>query len=77
MPAVMDAMASLGGLAEYRIEDQRLVIEGFDCPLAQTVTRHPCTCRVLQTMLEDVLDQPVTEECDRSAAPRCRFLIPA
>jgi predicted ArsR family transcriptional regulator len=73
IPAVMETMGSLGGLAEYRIEGQSLVIEGFDCPLARTVTNHPCACRVVQAMLEDMFGQPVTEACDRSGAPRCQF----
>jgi len=73
IPAVMETMGALGGLAEYRIEDQCLTIEGFDCPLARTVTNHPCACRVLQAMLGVMFGQPVTEECDRSGAPHCRF----
>ena len=76
MPAVLDVMRDLGGLAEHHVTDGSLVIEGFDCPLAQTVSRNPCACRVVQTLLEDVLEQPVVEQCDRSAAPRCRFVIP-
>lgn len=75
MPGVLATLGDLGGLAEYSITDGSLIIEGFDCPLAQTVSRNPCACRVLQTLLEDVLEQPVVEQCDRSAAPRCRFVV--
>ena len=76
MPAVLETLGELGGLAEYHAADGCLVIEGFDCPLAKTVPRHPDACRVVQAMLEEVLEQPVTEECDRSGPPRCRFLVP-
>jgi len=69
------ALADFGGLAEVEKEDGRLIVRGYDCPIAGTVQHHPDACRVVQAMLETLLDRPVTGRCDRSGAPRCCFAV--
>lgn len=76
MPAVVEAMANMGGLAEIDTSDHAIVIKGYDCPISGAVERHPDACRVLQSMLSTVLDTPVEEHCDRSDPPRCCFAVP-
>jgi predicted ArsR family transcriptional regulator len=75
LPSVIDAFASIGGLAEVEATDGCVAIQGYDCPLARTVPEHPNACRVLESMLETALGEPVTEECDKSDPPRCRFVL--
>jgi DeoR family suf operon transcriptional repressor len=75
IPGVIEAFAGIGGLAELDASGASLVIQGYDCPIARAVQGYPGSCRVLQAMLETVLEQPVTESCDKSDPPRCRFVI--
>jgi predicted ArsR family transcriptional regulator len=76
LPAVVNAFADIGSLAEIEHAPGAIAIQGYDCPLARAATGQPQACRVLQAMLEEMLGQPVTESCDRGPSPRCRFLIP-
>jgi predicted ArsR family transcriptional regulator len=75
MPAVIDALANMGGLAELDTSDHTIIIRGYDCPISSTVKEHPDACRVLRSMLETILDAPVTDHCDRGDPPRCCFAI--
>jgi predicted ArsR family transcriptional regulator len=75
LPAAVDAIASLGGLAELDTSDHSIIIRGYDCPISSAVRSHPDACRVLQTLLSEVLCTPVEEHCDRNDPPRCCFEI--
>jgi predicted ArsR family transcriptional regulator len=75
IPGVIAAFAGIGGLAELETSGACLAIQGYDCPLSRAVLGYPGACRVLQAMLETVLEQPVTEECDKGDPPRCRFVL--
>lgn len=65
----------LGGMVELDEVDGRVVIRGFSCPLAEVVRERPEACTVLETMLSEILDVSVEEDCDRGPRPRCRFLL--
>jgi predicted ArsR family transcriptional regulator len=71
----LEMLSQLGGLAELEDRDGRLVIRGYSCPLAAAVPGHPEICRLVQTMLQDVIGVPVQECCDRGDPPRCSFEI--
>ena len=75
IPGIIEALAGIGGLAELDASGASLVIQGYDCPISRAVQGYSGSCRVLQAMLETVLEQPVTEACDKSNPPRCRFII--
>lgn len=75
MPAVLDTLANMGGMAEIDTSDHVIVIRGYDCPIAGAVRQHPDACRVVQSMLETMLGTPVVDSCDRSDQPRCCFAI--
>jgi len=75
LPAVLEALTNIGGMAEVDTTEHRLVIRGYDCPLSQAVKGCPDACRVLQSLLEAMLDVPVTEHCDRGDPPRCCFAV--
>lgn len=76
LPAAVDAIANLGGLAELDTSDHTIVIRGYDCPISSAVKSHPDACRVLQSLLETMLGTPVTDRCDRGDPPHCCFEIP-
>lgn len=75
LPVAIDAIANMGGMAELDTSDHTIVIRGYDCPISSAVRSHPDACRVLQTLLSDVLGTPVEEHCDRNDPPRCCFAI--
>ncbi|MEA2529626.1 MAG: hypothetical protein QOG89_1270, partial [Thermomicrobiales bacterium] len=69
-------LADLGGLAESEDADEGILIKGYSCPLGDAVPGHPEICRLAETLLVDAIGNPVHEQCDRGATPRCRFLVP-
>jgi predicted ArsR family transcriptional regulator len=70
-------LGELGGLAEVEQEaDGRLVIRGFDCPLAEAVAGHPAACRLAEALLAELVGVPVVERCQHSSPPRCAFELP-
>ena len=69
-------LGELGGLAEVEEADDRLVIRGFDCPLAEAVAGHPAACRMAETLLTELVGVPVTERCQHCTPPRCAFELP-
>jgi hypothetical protein len=36
---------------------------------------HPSTCRAVETLVADIIGQPVRELCDRGPRPRCCFEV--
>lgn len=75
LPAAIEAIANMGGVAELDTSDHTIVIKGYDCPISSAVRSHPDACRVLQTLLSELLGTPVEEHCDRSDSPRCCFAV--
>jgi len=64
-----------GGMAESEQHDGKLVIRCFDCPLAVAVAGHPEVCRLVETMLADLLSVPVHQRCQAEPAPQCYLAI--
>jgi predicted ArsR family transcriptional regulator len=71
--AAAAVLESLGGVTEILEDGTTAVILGCSCPLAQAVAVRPELCRALEATLAAVTGTRVTERCDRSSAPRCRF----
>jgi predicted ArsR family transcriptional regulator len=53
------------------------VIQSYSCPLATAATGHPEVCRLMEAFVEELVDAPVRECCDRGARPACRFEVKA
>src|ERR671936_89421 len=70
--AVLD---ELGGIAEVREVDGALTIYGWSCPLAAVVVGHPELCRLLETLLTEMVGATIRERCDRRESPRCSFEV--
>jgi predicted ArsR family transcriptional regulator len=69
-------LGELGGLAEVEEADGRLVIRGFDCPLAEAVAGHPAACRLAEALLTELVGVPVAERCQHGNPPKCAFALP-
>jgi predicted ArsR family transcriptional regulator len=66
-----------GGMAEVEEDDGTPVIRCLDCPLAVVVVGHPEVCRMVETMLADLVHVPVRQCCQTQPVPRCHFEIGA
>lgn len=67
----------LGGSASIKRTKEGYAIEGRGCPLSAAVSEEPCICEAVRTMIFRIVDAEVTEKCDRSGRPNCRFEISA
>ena len=70
-------LTSLGADADLIQTKAGYELRGHGCVLADAVTECPATCSVLEQLLRDVTKGDVTEHCDRSEKPNCRFAISA
>jgi predicted ArsR family transcriptional regulator len=65
----------LGGLAELEQRNGAFYIQGYSCPLAVVVPGHPEVCRLAETLLTELVGQPVKECCNRNEPARCCFTV--
>ena len=70
-------LQELGGAAHIVQENGKTSIQSENCPFGEIVSAHPEICRLAESMVEEIVGEPVRETCDRSARPKCRFLIGA
>src|SRR5215218_4419908 len=68
-------LTELGGLVEVERQDGTFLIRSWSCPLAAVVAGHPEVCRLMETLLTELVGVPVREQCDRSGPPRCTFAV--
>jgi predicted ArsR family transcriptional regulator len=66
----------LGGLTEVVEEGADLVIRSHGCPLAATAAHHAETCTAMESLVSEFVGAAVTQRCERTPRPRCRFHIP-
>ena len=71
----LSAIESLGGAAEVVNENGQTVIRSSGCPFAEAVEEHPEVCKVTESILSEILHADVEEICDRTASPKCRFVV--
>lgn len=64
---------ALGGDAYIDRRNGTLTIRGHGCVLGDLNEQQPLTCRMLQSLLSEMLGQPVREICERNGNPRCAF----
>jgi predicted ArsR family transcriptional regulator len=51
------------------------MLRGFACPLSRSVTECPPLCLAVEELVAGITGAKVQERCDRSASPRCTFLV--
>jgi predicted ArsR family transcriptional regulator len=73
----ISVLGSLGGLAELEGGNGRVIIRSFDCPLATAAAGHPEVCRLVETLLADVIGAAVHQGCRTEPTPQCYFEVGA
>lgn len=68
-------LEGLGALIEVEEQNGGFVLRGHGCLLAEAVHGRPEVCRAMESLLAELLDEPVRECCDRREHPRCCFAI--
>lgn len=70
-----ELLNALGGVTVVEKKSDGFVIVGRACPLARAVEADHCVCAAVTSLVADVVGAEVTERCDRSGRPKCRFEI--
>ena len=71
----LNLLVALGGEPSLRTNNGAEFIEGRSCPLAALTGPHPETCVIAQTIISEIIGQPVQQSCVHGPKPRCRFQI--
>lgn len=66
---------ALGGITTVEKSGSTYTIIGRACPLSSAVEADHCVCAAVTSMVAEVVNADVTERCDRSGRPRCRFEV--
>lgn len=66
-----------GGFCQSAGQDRMIALRCSACPLALVVVGHPEVCRLVETVLADLLSVPVKQRCRTEPAPQCYFEIGA
>jgi predicted ArsR family transcriptional regulator len=75
LKVAVDVLNELGGLAELKEENGTYIIQGYSCPLSAVVPGHPEVCRLAETLVSELVGQPVKECCDGNEPARCHFSV--
>src|SRR5205807_1590917 len=67
----VNVLRELGGFCEQAGQDGKAILRCFDCPLAVAVADHPEVCRLMETVLSDLLGVPVHQRCRTDPPPQC------
>ena len=73
----ISVLRQLGGFCKSEGGDGKITLRCFECPLGLVASGHPEACRLVETLLADVLGVPVHERCQTEPAPQCCFEIEA
>jgi len=73
--AASELLNELGGLTQVDDGSDGLIIRSHGCPLAATAVDHPETCNAVESLVSEFVGAAVTQRCDRTDRPRCRFRI--
>jgi predicted ArsR family transcriptional regulator len=67
-------LTDLGGLADYEVTEDHVVIRGYSCPLAAVAPDHPAVCHLAEALVSEIVGVPMHEKCAREGRPRCAFV---
>lgn len=73
--AAAEALRALGGEVDVVTEDGTLRLRSTGCPLSSTVMQRPETCRAVESLVSEIVGEPVRECCMRDGRPRCCFTV--
>jgi predicted ArsR family transcriptional regulator len=63
------------GAATHVEKNGRYVIRGSGCPLAALTGKHRGVCLAMESLVAEVVGEPVRQCCDRAERPQCCFEI--
>lgn len=75
LDAALAALESMGGYARIEREPDGLTIASDACPFDEAVSEHPEVCGAAESMIEGIIGAKVSEHCDRTLLPKCRFKV--
>jgi predicted ArsR family transcriptional regulator len=75
LQSALRTLESIGGSPRLERHDNQISITSRSCPLAAVVSEHPETCQMVETLISELVDGNITEECDRTDTPKCRFVL--
>jgi predicted ArsR family transcriptional regulator len=70
-------LQELGAPNEVEADNGLLRIRGFGCLLAEAVHGRAEICHAMESLLQELLEAPTRECCDRGPRPRCCFEVTA
>ena len=73
--AAARALRGLGGDVQLLRNNGGWMLQGYACPLSAVAAKHPEVCQLARALVEEITGRPVTECCDRTDRPRCRFQV--
>ena len=73
--AAAKLLSGLGSELDVEKTPTGYALRGYACPLASAVRGEPRACHAVEELISAVVGQPVSERCDRTSAPRCRFEV--
>jgi predicted ArsR family transcriptional regulator len=68
-------LADGGGACDSGKTDGTLIVRCVDCPLGIAATGHAEICRLMETMLADLLNARVQQRCQAEPSAQCYFEI--
>jgi predicted ArsR family transcriptional regulator len=68
-------LQELGAPNEVEADNGLLRIRGFGCLLAEAVHGRSEICHAMESLLQELLELPARECCDRGPKPRCCFEV--
>lgn len=75
LETALKTLEELGGNAELTTNETGAVISSKGCPLAAAVADHPEVCKLAKSLIAEIVQKPVTENCNREKMPQCHFDI--
>lgn len=73
--AVLQIFQDLGGMAVLEKHNDTMVIRGASCPLGAVSAHHHQVCQMAETLIEEIIQEPVRECCQKGEVPKCYFEI--
>ncbi|MGI8469192.1 MAG: helix-turn-helix transcriptional regulator [Pyrinomonadaceae bacterium] len=71
----LEVLNILGGAAEIAKENDKVIVQSKSCPLAAVVAEHSEACQIAEALVAEITGAKVTEQCEKTPFPRCRFEI--
>lgn len=71
----LKSIEKLGGQASIVREDGKVFIRSAGCPLSAATSDHGEVCKMVETILSEIIGAPVQQACQRKSSPQCCFEI--